>query len=179
MLAFGGGHIKGALNIGGRAELSVWAGWLLDPEQSLLLVLDSDDEIETIVRYFMRTGYTRFAGYLVGGMKAWDNAALPMEQVDQMTVHELKEKSDDVQIVDVRSPGEWQEGRIPGAAHIFLPQLEEESKTLDPSKPVAVDCDSGYRASAGSSILKAKGFHVHNIPGSWQAWVNAEYPVEK
>jgi hypothetical protein len=32
MLAFGGGHIKGALSIGGSPMLSIWAGWLLDPD---------------------------------------------------------------------------------------------------------------------------------------------------
>jgi hydroxyacylglutathione hydrolase len=179
MLAFGGGHIQGALNIGGRPELSIWAGWLLDPEQPLLLVLGSDEKIEQIVRLFLRTGFSKFAGYLVGGMKAWDNAALPLAEIDQMTVHELKKRTDEVQIVDVRSPDEWEGGRIPGAKHLFLPELEKKSGELDKAAPVAVYCDSGYRASLGTSILQKQGFKVHNIPGSWQAWVNAKYPVEK
>jgi hydroxyacylglutathione hydrolase len=179
MLAFGGGHVEGALNIGGRPELSIWAGWLLDPEQPLLLVLDSDEKVEQIVRLFLRTGFSKFAGYLVGGMKAWDNAALPLAEIDQMTVHELKKRADEVQIVDVRSPDEWKGGHIPGAKHIFLPELEKKSRELDKDAPVAVYCDSGYRASLGTSILQKQGFHVHNIPGSWQAWTNANYPVEK
>jgi hydroxyacylglutathione hydrolase len=179
MLAFGGGHIEGALNIGGRPELSIWAGWLLDPEQPLLLVLDSDEKLEQIVRFFLRTGFSKFAGYLVGGMKAWDNAALPLAEIDQMTVHELKDRDDEVQIVDVRSPDEWKKGRIPGAKHLFLPELQEKRRELDKSAPIAVYCDSGYRASLGTSILQKQGFNVHNIPGSWQAWVNAKYPVEK
>jgi hydroxyacylglutathione hydrolase len=179
MLAFGGGHIEGALNIGGRPELSIWAGWLLDPEQPLLLVLDSDEKVEQIVRLFLRTGFSRFAGFLVGGMTAWDNAALPLAEIDQMTVHELKKRADEVQIIDVRSPDEWKGGRVPGAKHLFLPELEKKSRELDKSDPVAVYCDSGYRASLGTSILQKQGFNVHNIPGSWQAWVNADYPVEK
>ena len=48
MLGFGGGHIAGALNIGGTPMLSIWAGWLLDPEKPLLLVLDSDAELEKV-----------------------------------------------------------------------------------------------------------------------------------
>ncbi len=36
---FGGGHIEGALNIGPRAELSIWAGWMLDPKKPIFLVL--------------------------------------------------------------------------------------------------------------------------------------------
>src|SRR5437588_9800175 len=46
MLAFGGGHIAGALNIGGSPILSVWAGWMLDPEKPILLVLENDDDLE-------------------------------------------------------------------------------------------------------------------------------------
>lgn len=179
MLAFGGGHIKGAINIGGLPELSIWAGWLVDPDKPILLVLESDQDVEKIVPLFVRTGYTKFAGYLVGGMKAWDNAGLPIVEVDQMTVHEVKKRSDELQIVDVRSPDEWEEGHIPGAEHIFLPELKRRAKELSKEQPVAVYCDSGYRASLGTSLLQQDGFKVHNVPGSWQAWQNAKYPIEK
>ncbi len=70
MLAFGGGHVAGALNIGGTPILSIWAGWMLDPQEPILLVLEDDDDLERIVRLFVRTGYTKFGGYLIGGMKA-------------------------------------------------------------------------------------------------------------
>lgn len=179
MLAFGGGHIKGALNIGGLPLLSIWAGWLLDPNQSILLVLESDEALETIVRYFVRTGYTKFAGYLVGGMKAWNNAGLPLESVGQMTVDEVKATGEKLQILDVRAPSEWKDGHIPNARHVFLGALREQLGTLDKGQPTAVYCDSGYRASIATSILQQQGFgSVCNIPGSWQAWENAGYPVE-
>src|SRR6266550_7829066 len=76
MLAFGGGHIPGALNIGGSPILSIWAGWLLDRDEPILLVLESEGNLEEMVQLFIRTGYTKFAGYLVGGMKAWDAGEL-------------------------------------------------------------------------------------------------------
>jgi len=66
MLAFGGGHIKGAFSIGSSPMLSIWAGWLLDPAKPILLVLESAEKLNEIVRLFLRTGYTKFAGYLVG-----------------------------------------------------------------------------------------------------------------
>ena len=178
MLAFGGGHVEGALNIAGLPELSIWAGWMLDPEKPVLLVLEHDEDVTMVVSLFLRTGFTKFAGYLVGGMKAWDNAGLPLGEVDQMTVHEVKDQADKLQILDVRSPDEWKKGHIPGATHIFLPEVPKKSGDLNKQKPVAVYCDSGYRSSLASSILKAAGFDVHNVPGSWQAWRNAKYPVE-
>ena len=180
MLAYGGGHIKGALSLGGSPLLSIWAGWLLDPDKPILLVLESDDKLNEIVRLFLRTGYTKFAGYLVGGMKAWDNAGLQLEAVGQMTVHAIKRAGKKLQLLDVRSPGEWKAGHMPHARHIFLGELRKHLGKLSKTMPTAVYCDSGYRASIATSILKQAGFStVFNIPGSWQAWKKAGFPVEK
>ena len=180
MLAFGGGHIAGALNIGGTPILSIWAGWMLDPEQPILLVLEDDDDLEKIVRLFVRTGYTKFAGYLIGGMKAWNAAGFPVEQIGQMSVHELNKRKSSLQVVDVRSPGEWKRGRVPGAHHIFLPELPNRMNELDPNKPTVIYCGSGYRASIATSILKRHGFNeLWNVPGSWEAWKKAKLPVEE
>ncbi len=179
MLGFGGGHIAGALNIGGSPMLSIWAGWLLKPDEPVLLVIDDDSEIEKIVKLFLRTGYTRFAGYLAGGMEAWDNAGFELDHLRQMTVHQVKAAKGRLQVVDVRAPSEWAEGHVPGAVHIFLPELREKARTLTKRKPTAVYCDSGYRASLAASILKQEGFeNVSNVPGSWQAWKNAKFPIE-
>jgi hydroxyacylglutathione hydrolase len=179
MLAFGGGHIPGALNIGGSPILSIWAGWMLDPDEPILLVLESENDLEEIVRLFIRTGYTKFAGYLVGGMKAWDAAGFPLAEVGQMSVHELNKRARELQIVDVRSPREWKNGHVPGVRHIFLPELRKRIGELDRSRPTAVYCGSGYRASIATSIMKPAGFEkLWNVPGSWEAWKKARLPVE-
>jgi hydroxyacylglutathione hydrolase len=179
LLSFGGGHIPGALNLGGVPILSIWAGWLLDPEKPILLVLENDDDVEKIARLFVRTGYSKFAGYLVGGMRAWDTAGYPYEEIGQMTVHELNERNGDLQVVDVRSPGEWKRGHVPGARHIFLGELHKRMSELDRKKPTAIYCGSGYRASIATSILKPEGFDkLWNVPGSWEAWRKAKLPVE-
>ena len=179
MLGFGGGHIAGALNIGGTPMLSIWAGWLLDPEKPLLLVLDSDADLEKVVKLFIRTGYTKFAGYLAGGMKSWDNAGFELADIDQKTVHEVHKANGALQIIDVRAPSEWKSGHVPGARHIFLPELREKVDELDRESPIAAYCDSGYRASIATSILKQEGFaDVSNVPGSWQAWKKAGLPID-
>lgn len=180
MLAFGGGHIPGALNIGGSPSLSIWAGWLLDPQDAVLLVLENDNAVHDVVKLFVRTGYTKFAGYLVGGIKTWESAGFPIEEIPQLSVHDLQRDGKDFQLLDVRGPGEWKHGHIPAAQHCFLPELRERSAGLDKTKPTAVYCASGYRASLAASILKQEGFEkIHNVPGSWQAWKKAGFPVER
>lgn len=73
---------------------------------------------------------------------------------------------DTCQIVDVRTPAEFAQMRLPGARHIPVEALREQLSTLDPGKPVAVVCQSGLRAHVGARILRQHGFDsVVNITG--------------
>ena len=181
LLAFGGGHITGAINIGAGGPLSIQAGWMLEPDRPLLLVIESDAQLTTVLHHFARTGFNKFAGYLAGGMSAWENAGYELESLPQLHVKELAKRSAqaaDIAVLDVRSPQEWKKGHVPGARHIFLPDLSGQLETLDKTKPMAVYCDSGYRASIAASLLKSHGLEVSNVPGSWQAWTSSGLPVE-
>jgi len=180
MLAFGGGHVAGALNIGGRPELSVWAGWLLDPDRPIYLVLEDDRRLSEVTALLWRTGFVDFGGYLAGGVAAWREEGRDLAQIPQMTVHGLKDAGGDVQPLDVRQDDEWNAGRVPGAQHVFLGRLPDRLGELDRQKTYATYCASGFRASIAASILRAAGFEqVCNVPGSWQAWRGAGYPVEE
>jgi hydroxyacylglutathione hydrolase len=152
---------------------------MLDPDKPILLVLENEDALDEVVRLFIRTGFSKFAGYLVRGMKAWDAAGYPHAEIGQMTVHELHKRAPSLQVVDVRSPREWKKGHVPGARHIFLPELRKRIGELDPAQPTAIYCGSGYRASIATSIMKPQGFtELWNVPGSWEAWRKAGFPVE-
>ena len=132
--------------------------------------------------HLFRIGYDNVQGYLHQGMASWENAALPLETVGIWTVKTLDEHKEDkdLQILDVRSGGEWKGGHVPNAEHIYVAHLEENLGKLDKSKTIATYCGSGYRASIAASILKQNGFEkVINIPGSWNAWTEAKLPVEE
>ena len=179
MMDFGAGHVPGSLNIGARPELSVWAGWLLDPEKPIHLVLHDDSDLPDVLKLLWRTGFTKFGGYLVGGMAAWREAGRDFAQIPQISVHELK-NANDVTPLDVRKPDEWENGHVPGATHAFLGELRETMSDLDRSVPYATYCASGFRASIAASLLKKNGFdQVRNVPGSWKAWKAAGYETEK
>jgi hydroxyacylglutathione hydrolase len=182
MLAFGGGHIAGALNLGPRPELSLWAGWMLDPAKPIALVLPREGDLPEVLRQFVRVGFTSFAAGLKGGMEAWVTAGLPVQGLAQLPVQGLNKllPRRDFQLLDVRSPGEWDQGHIPGARYVFLGDLPEKLGDLNPDKPVVIYCASGYRSSLAASLLQANGFHkVQNVPGSYSAWTAAEFPVVK
>src|SRR5262245_42853072 len=176
MLAFGGGHLAGAWNIGPRPELSLWAGWMLDPAKPLALVLPRDGDLPEVLRQFLRVGLTTFAGCLKGGMEAWVTAGLPVQGLAQVPVQEPNKLPPprDLQLLDVRSPREWDGGHLPGARYLFLGELPEKLRDLTPDKPVVVYCASGYRSSLAASLLQASGFsNVRNVPGSYAAWTAA------
>jgi len=182
ILAFGGGHIPGAINIALRPEFPNWVGWMIDPEKKILLVLESERAVVLASQQLFRLGYDNVIGYLHDGMTSWQNAGLPFESIGEWTVSELNERKEDEDLIilDVRSDEEWRQGNVPGARHIYAPHLEEHLKELDKSKKIATYCGSGYRASIAASILKRGGFErVINVPGSWNAWTRAELPVEK
>lgn len=183
MLAFGGGHVPGAINIGDRPELSTWAGQMFALDQRLLLIVDDDKDVERIQRLIVRTGHSNFAGYLTGGMKAWDVAGLPLDSVQQVTVTQLRElliSRNDLIILDVRAPGEWKSGHIPGAEHYFVAEMRDRISGLDKDGHYATYCASGYRASLASSLMQAQGFSdVSNVPGSFSAWRAAGFDIEK
>lgn len=114
-------------------------------------------------------------GYVKQGQGQYE-----IQSLSQVHVKELAAQSTQVQgfsIPDVRSPREWAKGHAPSAQHISLPDLSGGLETLDKTKPMAVYCDSGYRASIEASLLQSHGFEVSNVPGSWQAWKSNDLPV--
>lgn len=185
IVAFGGAHITGSLNIADRGSFPVWAGRILRPDQRILLVLPHPDRLDEVHRHLFRIGLDDVGGYLAGGMRRWIESGRSMASRPDLSVHELHhriregEDGDALQVLDVRSDEEWAMGRIPGARHVFVPDLVHELDRLDRDRPVAVYCGSGYRSSLAASLLEREGFaHVYNVPGSMTAWLAAGYPLE-
>lgn len=180
MQAFGNGHVEGAINIGLKPILSVWSGWLIDPDTPIYLVLDKDEDCEKVVNLLWRTGHTNFKGYLADGMEKWREAGKTLKQLPQLSVHVLNDHLNDYQLLDVRKDSEWQSGHIKNAKHIFIGTLSDNIDALDEAESYATYCASGYRASIASSLLQKHGFeNISNVMGSMKAWKAADYRIEK
>ena len=87
-----------------------------------------------------------------------------------------------IQIVDVRTPGEYQSGHLGDA---FLAdwnnpkEFLERAKALDKSKPVYTYCLSGARSHEATQWLRQNGFTAYNLTGGISAWKRADKPVEQ
>lgn len=85
------------------------------------------------------------------------------------------------QLIDVRQPGEYQNGHIPGAKLAPLGELVSGQVELNKSKPVIVYCHSGGRSAAAAGWLVEQGFEkVLDIRGGFSSWngLAAQGPVE-
>ena len=85
---------------------------------------------------------------------------------------------DEVQIVDVREPYEWDAGRIEGAVHVPLNDLMAGAGAFDKDKPVVFQCRLGRRSAMATEAFLASGYDAYNMAGGIQAWVDGGLPIE-
>jgi len=175
------GHIRGSLHIALTGQFASWAGTLIRPTSSIVLVAEDNEKVDEARTRLSRVGLDRVAGYLDGGILSWYRADLPLETTEQVTVEELQHRIESGlidQVLDVRRPAEWQSGHIPSARHTPLNHLAEEAQGMDRQARVAVICAGGFRSSIAGSILEQAGFdHVSNVVGGMAAWSGSKLPV--
>jgi phage shock protein E len=86
------------------------------------------------------------------------------------------------QVIDVRTPKEYNAGHIEGAVnmHIYDKDFEQRVDKLQKDEPVYVYCKVGGRSAEAVEILKAKGFtDIIELEGGIDAWQEAGKPVKQ
>ena len=99
----------------------------------------------------------------------------------ELEPHWLEEHLNDVQIVDVREPAEFNGdlGHIAGSLLIPLGELSTAAATLSKEKPVITVCRSGARSAQASVMLAGAGFdRVANLAGGMLRWRAQRLAVE-
>ena len=84
--AFGAGHVPGAISVGLGSSFAIWAGWLTPYDRDLIVILDDDERFGEARTELRRIGLDRVAGYLVGGMAAWQASGREVVTLPQMTI---------------------------------------------------------------------------------------------
>jgi hydroxyacylglutathione hydrolase len=180
-LQFDEAHIPGAVCITARrAGFGSKLAWIAEAGQPLVLVgRDNEDALEAAA-LAGAVGLGTIGGFLAGGMTSWREERFPVEAVERMTVEELHDRWDDVQVLDVRERSEWDQRRIPGSVHVPYHDIRGLPEELDPQRPIAAICSSGQRSAVAASLLKRAGAaHViHVVEGGVGTWERAGWPIE-
>jgi glyoxylase-like metal-dependent hydrolase (beta-lactamase superfamily II)/rhodanese-related sulfurtransferase len=178
---YGAAHIPGALNIGLAGQFASWAGTLIKPSSTIVLVAEDEEKAREARTRLARVGLERTAGHLAGGILAWSSEGRPLSTTAQVGVDELAARLNETsppQVLDVRAPSEWSAGHIPQAVHVPLSSFANGVPQLERDHALAAICAGGYRSSLATSILERHGFRdVANIVGGMAAWKSARLPV--
>ncbi len=99
-----------------------------------------------------------------------------------VTEFEKEIAKSNIQLLDVRTAGEYQSGHLSNALLADWTndkEFKERAKALDKSKPVYTYCLSGTRSNAATQWLIQNGFTAYNLTGGISAWKRDNKPVEQ
>jgi molybdopterin/thiamine biosynthesis adenylyltransferase/rhodanese-related sulfurtransferase len=103
-----------------------------------------------------------------------------IEEVDAARARALVDE-DGAALIDVRERDEWDEGHLPGAAHVPRGHLESRIERAAPNKerPLIVYCASGSRSAFAAKTLEELGYeHVFSLTGGFTDWKRNGLPFE-
>jgi glyoxylase-like metal-dependent hydrolase (beta-lactamase superfamily II)/rhodanese-related sulfurtransferase len=167
---FAQGHLRGAVNVGVSGRFADYVGQVVPP--STPIVLTGGSENEARVR-LARIGFDQVVGALGNLQQVMLEHPEQVEQASRLTAAQLDAlRGSDVQLVDIRNPGEVAAGSIPEARPIPLSALPSHLTELDRARPIVAFCAGGYRSSIAASYLRAQGaVDVSDLVGGYGAWV--------
>lgn len=97
---------------------------------------------------------------------------MPSRGVRSISAEVLKPMLTDktIQLIDVRSPGEYKQRHIKVFKNIKVDQLANQLSTLDKTKETVVICQSGMHSMMAAKTLKKAGFtNIINVSGGMSA----------
>ncbi len=120
----------------------------------------------------LESGYESFLDFRA-------SSCVPMNQ--RITIEELSQRLETdprMQLIDVRSAGEYAAGHVPRAVNLPLEQVESRIDDLHDG-PVAILCQSGRRAQMACEFLTAHHSNLLVVEGGTEAWIAAGQPVTR
>ncbi len=178
--AFAAAHLAGSLNIGLGGQFATWAGTMLDPHEPIVIIAEPGREQESAMR-LGRIGFDRVVGYLQGGLRDLESQPDLIAETERLSPALAAERltsEQPPQILDVRTPREYEARHIDGSLSMPLNHLTELVRDLPKDRALLVHCASGYRSSIAASLLQQLGFvRVDELAGGLAAWEAARLPL--
>jgi rhodanese-related sulfurtransferase len=97
-----------------------------------------------------------------------------MKEISAVELKERLDKGEDIQIIDVREPNEYDVAKIPDSKLIPLGQVVARMDEIDQSRETVVHCKGGGRSARAIEALQRAGYSgsLSNLRGGITAWSN-------
>ena len=177
------GHIAGSYSVGLKGgPFSAWVGWLVSRDRPIVLVGGSAADHIEAQRQLHRIGFDRLAGALDGGLDAWESSGRPLSTFETADIEDLAAwilSGEVMTVLDARDDHEWAAGHVPGAVHMYVPDVPHHASEIPRGAPVAVHCGVGYRAGIAASLLEQAGLpRIIHVNAPYEDWATRLHLAE-
>ena len=178
--AFATGHVPGSVCIELADPFATYVGWTVPWDAPLTLIGDSEGQVREARRQLARIGVDHLAGAAIGdpARVAGELEPRAYRRASFTDLAEELDRRDDIVVLDVRRPDEWEEGHVAGAAHIAFYELSGREAEV-PDGEVWVHCKSGFRAAIGASLMDRAGRQVVHVDDDWENAGRSGVPIDK
>jgi hydroxyacylglutathione hydrolase len=159
--AHAAGHVRGSINVPvDAASFATRAGFVLDPDERIVLHASSGDEATHAARGLRSVGFLELAGYVTEVHETERTEAIDLTELERLV------EGESITLLDVREKDERDTGYIPGSVHMPYRLLRAcGASCVDGEKPVVTICESGARAAIAASVLVAAGVDARPVLG--------------
>ncbi|MGY1398088.1 MBL fold metallo-hydrolase [Streptomyces sp. SS10] len=169
--AFAEGHVAGSFNFERDGKLATYLAWLIPWGKPVTLLADTPEQVADAQRELARVGIDRPAAAATGEPGSWVRAGEELASFPRARFADLagvRERGEDVVVLDVRRDSERAAGHVEGAVHIPIHELHGRLDEV-PSGTVWVHCAGGMRAAIAASLLDAAGRDVVAVDDGFDA----------
>nr|AJD77031.1 hypothetical protein [Streptomyces sp. ZJ306] len=178
-VAFAEGHVAGSFNFEGEGKLATYLAWLIPWGKPVTLLADTPRQIGAAQRELARVGIDRPAAAATGDPAGWIREGEQLASFPRARFADLarvRERGDEVAVLDVRRESERVGGYIDGSVHIPIHELHGRIGEV-PDGTVWVHCAGGMRAAIAASLLDAAGRDVVAVDDGFDAATDAGLPL--
>ena len=122
------------------------------------------------------------------GLPAWSKKRLPLEhhvkypkvKIERMKPQAVHGQMGSLTLLDIRGKKHVKLGKIKGAVHVLLDDIEEKYTTLPKDKKIVVFDHAGKQVLICAKFLHMNGYtNIAIMDGGVTGWMRAKLPVEK
>lgn len=111
---------------------------------------------------------------------AWSLALAATQDISSREARSLLEKNRNIFLLDVRTPQENSQARLPGTVLIPISELERRINEVPKNKTILVYCAVGSRSKPAAEFLTRNGYKVvYNMTDGIVGWYRNGFPLQR